>query len=71
VTSPGIKKAAFEGVVIGLCQYEVAAILSRKKIPTLTRLSRKQKWLAPVLVAGLTVHLFRQSWNYTESGESA
>lgn len=49
-------------VVAGLCQYEVAAILSRGKIAPLTAVSRSHKWLAPVLVAGLAVHLYLDSW---------
>lgn len=47
-----------EPVVVGLCQYEVAAILSRGKLAPLTQLSRDHKWVAPVLVGGLAVHLY-------------
>lgn len=38
--------------------YELAAIYSRR-VPTLSRLSREHRWLAPVLVGGLTLHLYR------------
>jgi hypothetical protein len=50
-----------ESVVVGLCAYEVIAIMSHRT-PTLTALSRRFKVLAPVLVVGLSVHLYRQSW---------
>lgn len=58
-----------EPVVVGLCQYEVAAILSRRKIPTLTRISRQHKWLAPVLLAGLAVHFYLDCWRLAEVAE--
>lgn len=54
-----MRKHAFKAVVIGLCQYEVAAILSGKT-PTLTALSKKHRWVPVVLVGGLSVHLYRQ-----------
>ena len=42
-----------------LCSYEVAAITTGR-VPTLTRLSREHRWLGPVLVITLAVHLYRQ-----------
>jgi hypothetical protein len=53
-----LKRHAFRSVVIGLCQYEVAAILSGK-VPTLTSLSKEHRWLPWVIVGGLSVHLYR------------
>lgn len=50
--------AAFKCVVLALCQYEVAAILTGKT-PTLTSLSRDHRWLPFVIVGGLAVHLYR------------
>lgn len=44
----------------GLCGYEVAAITTGR-MPTLTALSARHRWLGPVLVAALAVHLARQS----------
>jgi hypothetical protein len=55
-----LKHWAFRGVVIGLCQYEVAAILSGKT-PTLTKLSREHRWLPWVILGGLTVHFYRSN----------
>lgn len=51
-----------EPVVAGLCQYEVAAILSRGRLAPLTRVSRDHKWVAPLLVGGLAVHLYLDCW---------
>lgn len=64
--------AALHTTVGGLCQYEVAALLSqtskrsRVKLPTLTRLCARHKWLAPILLTGLGVHLYRKSWRAVE-----
>lgn len=43
----------------GLCGYELAAIVTGR-VPTLTRLSARYRWLGPVLIAALAVHLARQ-----------
>lgn len=48
-----------------LCQYEVAALASRGELPPLTRVSRDHKWVAPVLVGGLAVHLYLDCWRST------
>lgn len=53
-----LKKYAFRAVVVGLCQYEVAAVLSGKT-PTLTTLSKQHRWLPYVIVGGLSAHLYR------------
>jgi hypothetical protein len=42
-----------------LCGYEVAA-LATGRVPTLTALSARHRWLGPVLVIALAVHLYRQ-----------
>lgn len=42
-----------------LCAYEVTAITTGRT-PTLTALSGRYRWLGPVLVGGLAVHLWRQ-----------
>lgn len=55
-------RAALEATVVGLCAYEVAAITSRYRIPPLTAISRRYRWLAPVLVGGLAVHLYLDAW---------
>jgi hypothetical protein len=54
------KRHAFRSVVIGLCQYEVAAIVSGKT-PTLTKLSRQHRWLPYVILGGLAVHFYRSN----------
>lgn len=47
-----------EPVVLTLCAYEVAAILSRRRLPTLSKLSQRYPWLAPTLIGGLSAHLY-------------
>lgn len=46
-------------VAFGLSTYEAGAILTGR-YPTLTRLSARHRWLGPVLVVALAVHLHRQ-----------
>jgi|HubBroStandDraft_5_1064220.scaffolds.fasta_scaffold69018_4 hypothetical protein len=55
-----LKRWGFRGVVVGFCQYEVAAIISGKT-PTLTALSQKHRWLPWVILGGLAVHFYRSS----------
>ncbi len=55
-----LAEGSFRHVVFTLCAYECVAIAS-KRVPTLSRLSYRHKWLGPVLVAGLTGHLYRYS----------
>jgi hypothetical protein len=45
-------------VAAGLCAYEVGAIATGR-VPTLTQLSARNRWLGPVLVGALAVHLYR------------
>jgi hypothetical protein len=40
-----------------MCAYECVAL--NTKLPTLSCLSARYRWLAPVLVAGLAAHLYR------------
>jgi hypothetical protein len=40
------------------CAYEAGSILSGKT-PTFTQLSARHRWLAPAIIAVLTVHLYR------------
>lgn len=42
-----------------LCAYELGA-LATGRYPTLTALSARHRWLGPVLVASLAVHLWQQ-----------
>jgi hypothetical protein len=46
-------------VAFSLTAYEAGAILTGR-YPTLTRLSQQHRWLGPVLVVSLAVHLARQ-----------
>ena len=46
-----------------LCGYEVAAIVTGKT-PTLTALSARHKWLGPVLVTALALHLYDRGHRY-------
>ena len=41
-----------------LCSYEVLAILSRGKVPTLTKLDRRCRVVGPVILGGLAVHFY-------------
>ena len=44
---------------LGLCQWEVAAIIAdHDRFPTLSRLAGKHRWIAPLLVVSLAVHLW-------------
>lgn len=54
-----VRKHAFKSVVIALCQYEVTAILSGGKVPTLTKLGKEHRWLPCVILGGLAVHFYR------------
>lgn len=52
-------KHRVSGLVAAFCGYEVAAILSQGKIPTLTELNiRSKRVLGMVIVGGLAYHLF-------------
>jgi hypothetical protein len=46
--------------VAATCGYEVAAIATGR-IPTLTMLADRHRWIAPILVAALAVHLLLPS----------
>lgn len=45
-------------LVVSLCLYEVGAILSHRA-PTLTEVSAQRRWVGPVLVGALAIHLAR------------
>jgi hypothetical protein len=47
----------FRHVVASLCMYELAAIYSRGKLPTLSTLSARHRVVGPLLVGGLVSHL--------------
>jgi hypothetical protein len=42
--------------VAAVCAYEVAAI-STDTVPTVSHLCHERRWLAPVILTGLAVHL--------------
>jgi hypothetical protein len=56
-----IRKSA----ILSLCGYEIVAV-STGKVPTLSALSQRHRWFAPLLIAGLTGHLYfdprRKTW---------
>lgn len=54
-----IAVAAKRGIVLALCGYECAAIASGRA-PTITTLCTRHRWLAPVVITALAVHL---AWN--------
>jgi hypothetical protein len=47
---------ASHSLVAATCQYEVAALASRGKLPTISALCRKYRWVEGVVLAGLVVH---------------
>lgn len=46
-------------VTVGLCAYEISAILS--PLPTISELTTKYKWLGPVLITTLSGHFLKYS----------
>lgn len=44
--------------VAALCGYETVAIMSRGKLPTLTRLNHQYRVIAPVILSGLAAHFY-------------
>ena len=45
-------------ITAAMCAYEAAAIiLSHTRMPTFSTLASRHPWLAPSLIAALTVHL--------------
>jgi len=46
-------------VVEGLCTYEAVALqVKSNKMPTISRLCGRHKWMAPIILGGLGVHLY-------------
>jgi hypothetical protein len=60
-------RPSLHDAVFALCAYECAAIATRK-LPTLSALSRKHRWMAPMMIGGLAVHLFRNAKEIVEEG---
>jgi hypothetical protein len=46
-------------VIASLCAYEVAAILSRERLPTLSRLQKRFRPLGAFLVLWMVIHFIR------------
>jgi len=44
--------------VFGACLYEALALASRR-CPTFSMMAAKRRWLAPVILIALAVHLYR------------
>ena len=51
--------SARRGLVAAICSYEVAAIASGR-VPTVTALCGRYRWLAPAVITALAVHLAQQ-----------
>lgn len=51
-------------VTVALCSYEITAIVT-EKVPTISRLSARYKWLGPVLVGTLTAHLYQEDRRFS------
>lgn len=56
-----VERPAFKVAVFAVCGYECVALASNGQVPTLSDLSSRPKlrWIAPVLISGLAVHLYR------------
>lgn len=50
---------AVQYAIGGLCVYEIAAILSRHRLPTVSVLCRKHRWAEALFLSWLVVHLHR------------
>lgn len=46
-------------IAVAACSYEVGAIATGR-YPTLTQISGRHRWVGPVLVGALAIHLYRQ-----------
>jgi hypothetical protein len=46
-------------LVIGLCTYEMTALIT-KKLPTISKICRKHRWVEAAFLAWLIVHLHRK-----------
>ena len=62
-TSPSTSSSVVENkytkaLVASVCGYEVVAIASRGKIPTLTCWNTQYKVIAPVILGGLAEHFY-------------
>jgi hypothetical protein len=55
-------------VAAGICAYEAAAITTGR-IPTVTQVCTRCRWLGPVLVTVLAVHLYRQPKKEVAGGQ--
>lgn len=49
------EKASHSLVVVG-CAYEITALVTRSKTPTISALCRKHRWLEGMFFAGLVIH---------------
>jgi hypothetical protein len=58
-----LEKTSHGLVVVG-CAYEIAALVTRSKTPTISALCRKHRWLEGMFLAGLVVHFH---YKYKES----
>jgi hypothetical protein len=56
----GVPMAAQKAAVVACCTYEVAAICSRGRVPTITALNRRQRAVGWAIVAALIVHFHTQ-----------
>jgi hypothetical protein len=50
-------------LVIVACGYEFAALLPHSRLPTISSMCQRHRWLGPVIVVGLALHLVDMSVN--------
>lgn len=61
------RNCAEHAAVVGLCSYEVAAIFSRRRWPTITELDRRNHAVGTAIVVALLLH-FAESRRLHQAG---
>jgi hypothetical protein len=49
----------FRVLVAFVCGYETYAIVT-KRVPTVSHLCKQHPWLSPIIIGGLTAHLYKR-----------
>lgn len=52
---------ALKALVLVACGYEAGALASRGHAPTISVLCGRHRWLRPLIVGGLIVHLYHRT----------
>lgn len=62
-----LEKASHTAVVAG-CAYEIVAVVTRSKTPTISALCRKYRWLEAAFLIGLLIH-FHYKYQQEQDGQ--